>query len=117
MMEPEAISSYHAHVYYDAASREDAARVREELQSRFEVEMGRWRDEPVGPHPQPMYQVKFAAREFGRVVPWLMLNRLGLNVLVHPNSDDAYRDHAVSALWLGEKLQLRLDVLKAAAQH
>ncbi|MGO9062020.1 MAG: DOPA 4,5-dioxygenase family protein [Candidatus Binataceae bacterium] len=111
-MEPAAINFYHAHVYYDAASRQAAARLREALESRFEVEMGRWRDEPVGPHPQAMYQVKFAVGEFGRIVPWLMLNRLGLTILVHPDTTDAYRDHAVNALWLGEKLQLRLDVFK-----
>jgi DOPA 4,5-dioxygenase len=74
--------------------------------------MGRWRDEPVGPHPQPMYQVKFDPEEFARIVPWLMLNRDGLNILVHPETTDAYTDHAVSALWLGEKLALRLDVLR-----
>lgn len=114
-MEPEAITSYHAHVYYDASSRADAAHLREALQSRFEVEMGRWRDEPVGPHPQAMYQVKFAAAEFGRIVPWMMLNRQGLTILVHPNTDDAYRDHAVNSLWLGDKLHLRFEVFKSPA--
>jgi len=111
-METAAINFYHAHVYYDGASRQAAARLREALESRFEVEMGRWRDEPVGPHPQPMYQVKFAVGEFARIVPWLMLNRLGLTILVHPGTNDALRDHAMRALWLGEKLQLRLDVFK-----
>ena len=43
-----------------------------------------------------------------------MLNREGLTVLVHPNTGDAYRDHAEHALWLGAKLALRLDILKAA---
>ena len=41
-----------------------------------------------------------------------MLNRAGLNILVHPETTDAYTDHAVNALWLGEKLKLRLDVLR-----
>ena len=72
------IESYHAHVYYSgASSRAAAASLREALQERFEVAMGNWRDQPVGPHPLPMYQVSFAAREFARVVPWLMLNHDG----------------------------------------
>ena len=58
-----------------------------------------------------MYQVKFDPEEFARIVPWLMLNRDGLNILVHPETTDAFTDHAVNALWLGEKLKLRLDVL------
>ena len=106
------IENYHAHIYYDAASREVAAELRATIENNFTVEMGRWRDEPVGPHPQSMYQVKFATAEFNRIVPWLMLNRRGLDILVHPNIGDAYEDHATHALWLGEKLKLRLDFLR-----
>lgn len=112
MTDPAQIHDYHAHVYYDAASRESAAQVREEIERSFKVEMGRWHDHPVGPHPQPMYQVKFEPAEFPRLVPWLMLNRAGLTVLVHPNTGDAYADHAVNALWLGRKLGLRLAILR-----
>jgi len=111
-IDPATISCYHAHIYYDDASRDTAARLRESIGRSFKVEMGRWRDEPVGPHPQAMYQVKFDPGEFARIVPWLMLNRAGLNILVHPETNDAYTDHAVNALWLGEKLKLRLDVLR-----
>ncbi len=106
----EAITGYHAHVYYDATTRDAAARVRDALEEHFEVQMGRWRDEPVGPHPQSMYQVAFAPAEFARVVPWLALNRAGLVVFIHPLTSDDYADHAVHALWLGEKLALKLDV-------
>ena len=112
VVDPSIIKCYHAHIYYDDASRDTAARIREEIGSHFKVEMGRWRDEPVGPHPQAMYQVKFDPDEFSRIVPWLMLNRAGLNILVHPETTDAYTDHAINALWLGEKLKLRLDVLR-----
>ncbi len=106
------IQGYHAHVYYDPETREIAARLREALERGFHVIMGRWRDEPVGPHPQSMYQVKFGPDEFARVVPWLMLNRRGLNILVHPETGNAYQDHAENALWLGQKLSLRLDTLR-----
>jgi aromatic ring-cleaving dioxygenase len=111
--EPSSIQSYHAHIYYDERSRADAAVLRDQIQNAFPVEMGRWREEPVGPHPQPMYQVAFGVEQFPRLVPWLMLNRKGLTVLVHPNTGDAYRDHAEHPLWLGAKLDLRLDILKA----
>jgi aromatic ring-cleaving dioxygenase len=106
------ITSYHAHVYYDDRARGDAAWLRSQIERTFTVRMGRWREEPVGPHPQSMYQVAFETDEFARIVPWLMLNRRGLVVLVHPNTGDAYADHAVNSLWLGEKLPLRLDFLR-----
>ncbi|MGH7934767.1 MAG: DOPA 4,5-dioxygenase family protein [Candidatus Binataceae bacterium] len=36
--------------------------------------------------------------------------------MVHPNTGDAYADHAEHALWLGRKLELRLDILRQLAQ-
>jgi aromatic ring-cleaving dioxygenase len=101
-IDPAIINCYHAHIYYDDASRNNAARLRKTIERKFKVEMGRWRDEPVGPHPQPMYQVKFKPREFAKIVPWLMLNRAGLNILVHPETTSAYVDHAINALWLAK---------------
>jgi aromatic ring-cleaving dioxygenase len=117
VVNPLKIEDYHAHIYYDPDTREVAAQLREAIESSFTVEMGRWHDEPVGPHPQSMYQVKFATTEFSRIVPWLMLNRRGLDILVHPNTGDAYEDHATHALWLGEKLKLRLDFLRNLPKH
>jgi aromatic ring-cleaving dioxygenase len=104
------IRGYHAHIYYDRATRGVAERLRRVIPRRFEVELGRWREEPVGPHPQSMYQVKFGAKEFQRIVPWLMLNRGGLSILVHPETGDDYQDHAFNALWLGDKLTLQLGI-------
>lgn len=117
MIDPAGIAGYHAHIYYDEASRARAGRIREFIERNFEVVMGRWRDMPVGPHPQAMYQVAFAPEQFSRIVPWLMLNRDGLTVLVHPETGDAYTDHAVNPLWLGEKLQLNVEMLRQFDQR
>jgi DOPA 4,5-dioxygenase len=114
--DPARITGYHAHIYYDpATTRATAARLREAIGERFEARVGSWHDEPVGPHPIAMYQVAFAVTEFPRLVPWLMLNRDGLDVLVHPTTEDAYDDHTIHAMWLGKPLPLRLDVLRRAA--
>jgi aromatic ring-cleaving dioxygenase len=106
------IEGYHAHVYYDAATRAAAERLREAIGARFEVRLGRWHDTSVGPHPASMYQAAFAVAEFPRLVPWLMLNRGGLAVLVHPLTGDDYEDHATHPLWLGTPLTLKLEILK-----
>jgi DOPA 4,5-dioxygenase len=105
------VAGYHAHIYYVDATRETAARLRAEIDARFDVELGRWRDEPVGPHPRPMYQVAFAPAVFAEIVPWLMLNHAGLVVFIHPRGGDDLFDHSEAALWLGEKLDLDLSVL------
>ena len=38
-----------------------------------------------------------------------MLNRGGLDVLLHPETGDDLADHTAHAVWLGEKLPLRLE--------
>jgi len=110
------ITGFHAHVYYDPTSREAAGRVREGLGAKFEVQLGRWHDVPVGPHPQAMYQVAFLPNQFEKVVPWLMLHREGLVILVHPNTGDAVADHTNHALWLGEKLELNIEPLRRVVE-
>jgi aromatic ring-cleaving dioxygenase len=110
--DPGHIEGYHAHVYYAPETRVIAERLRAAIGDRFQARLGSWHDEPVGPHSVAMYQVAFAAEEFARLVPWLMLNREGLNVLVHPLSGDSVADHTRFAAWLGTPLPLRLDVLR-----
>src|SRR5882672_3261215 len=113
------ITGYHAHIYYDpAATKSVAAHLREAIGAAFDdVCVGNWHDEPVGPHLVSMYQVAFPVAEFPRLVPWLMLNRAGLDVLVHPETTDAYDDHTIHAMWLGKPLPLRLEVLRRAADR
>src|SRR5262245_6483356 len=109
--DPDRITEYHAHVYYRPETRDQAATLRRELEVRFDVRLGRWHDLPIGPHSQSMYQVAFAPAELTRVLPWLMLNRGPLDVLVHPGTGHDLADHTAHAAWLGEKLPLRLEAL------
>lgn len=111
--DPRKITGYHAHVYYDnAETRAKAAELREAIAAQFKIVLGRWRDQPVGPHPKPMYQVAFAPAEFARLVPWLALNHRGLSVLIHPETGDDPADHSEHALWLGEQLPLDIEYLR-----
>jgi aromatic ring-cleaving dioxygenase len=111
--EAASILSYHAHVYFDdsTALREQAEALRRRIGERFSVQMGRWHDVPVGPHTAAMYQVAFGVELFAAFVPWVMLNRGALNVLVHPNTLAPRDDHLRHALWLGQPLALKEAVL------
>ncbi len=106
------IQSYHAHVYYDAETKETAARLRAGVEARFDITMGRWHDRPVGPHPRWSYQILFEPALFGELVPWLALNRDVLTVFVHPNTGRDLPDHAEHAMWLGESPELNLNALR-----
>jgi aromatic ring-cleaving dioxygenase len=114
--DPAAIADYHAHIYYDPASRGRAERLRQRVAAAFpEAKLGRWHDELVGPHPQSMYQIAFPAPMLETFMPWLMLNRDGLTILLHPETGDDYTDHSAHAAWFGAVLPLRLDVFKKQA--
>jgi DOPA 4,5-dioxygenase len=104
-----AIDGYHAHVYFDPATRARAAALREEIAAALGVEVRALSDEPRGPHPVPQFRFTFANAQFADVVPWLMLNRQGLDVLVHPLTDNSYDDHSRYAVWLGSPVALRLN--------
>ena len=106
-----AITGYHAHVYFDAATRERAQRLCEEAGRRFKLTVGRMHDKPVGPHPRGSCQLAFAAHEFAQVMPWLIENRAGLTVFAHAESGNALRDHTEHVIWLGPSETLNLAAL------
>jgi DOPA 4,5-dioxygenase len=106
------LKGYHAHVYYDADTKQTAARLRDTIIGKFTVEPGGFSDEPRGPHPISQFNIIFKTDEFQKIVPWLMLNREGLDVLVHPLTESSYDDHSKNALWLGTPVPMRLDILR-----
>ena len=73
-------------------------------------------DRPLGPHPVAMFEVNlFTPAQFGAFIPWLVINRGPLSVLVHPNTDtpgEDERNHTQRATWMGERLPLDLSLFK-----
>jgi len=112
--DPRAITLYHAHVYYDAeTTRDHAQRLRSRVGAEFPgAKLGRWHDKLVGPHTQSMYQIAFPSGMLASYLPWLMLNRDGLMILLHPETGNDYRDHTAHAVWFGAVLPLRVEVFK-----
>ena len=103
---------YHAHIYYDPTrTRAAAEQVCAALGKHCEVEIDGFRDTPVGPHPIANALVIFKPDQFEHVVPYLMLHRDGLNVLVHPLTEDAVEDHTDFVMWLGEPVELKIHTL------
>jgi aromatic ring-cleaving dioxygenase len=114
-LHPSIIGSWHAHVYFDADSRQAAWALREVIGVALagRMDLGRFHEKPVGPHPRWSYQLAFPAENFSDVVGWLTLNHGALDVFVHPNTGDELRDHRDCALWLGQSHALNLGALNA----
>ena len=107
------IANWHAHVYFDATTRDAAWTLRVAIEARFAdmLQMGRFHERPVGPHPLWSYQMTFDRANFAAIFEWLTLNHGALDVFLHPNTDDSLRDHRDSAAWIGHSHVLNLAAL------
>lgn len=111
-----AIKGWHAHIYFDAASRDAAWAIREVISTHFAAELetgklmlGRFHERPVGPHPMWSFQLGFGREDLVPIFEWLTLNHGALDVFMHPNTEDELRDHRDSAVWIGRSHELRLE--------
>lgn len=107
---------FHAHVYYNAETREIAARLRSQLVRTMEMDassgpiyVGQMRDSKAGPHPVPQFEIHFVQANRPRIVP--ILQASGLTVLVHPLTHDDLADHTTLGHWIGDPIPLDLSVL------
>jgi len=107
------ILDWHAHVYFDAARRDAAWRLRETIATGLasRVALGRFHEKPVGPHPMWSYQLSVAPDDFADVIGWLVLHHGALDVFVHPNTGDELVDHRDRAMWIGRSHELDLSAL------
>ena len=108
--DPASIASWHAHVYFDATTRDLAYAFRDVVAAQFgdRATVGRFHERPVGPHPLWSFQLAFAPAELADVVSWLTLNHGALDVFLHPNTGDELRDHRDCAIFIGRSYALDL---------
>jgi aromatic ring-cleaving dioxygenase len=115
-MNPE-IESFHAHIYFDAETVDQARTLCERARDEFGVAMGRMHEKPVGPHPMWSCQLTVQPETFGGFIPWLSLNRDGLIVFTHPNTGDDLADHTKHAIWMGALMELDLSIFKGGEKE
>jgi len=103
---------YHIHIYCEVQEIGACKAVRAKMLSELNLISGAGpvRSGPVGPHPLPMFEAWFDSEHLDRVVRWVMKNRNGFSVLIHPLTGDDLSDHRDHAMWLGRPLPLDLSV-------
>jgi DOPA 4,5-dioxygenase len=97
------ISECHAHIYYDPDDPDSRARYAVARMGGGTIS---------GAHPTAMYQIAFKRDVFAALTPFILLNRSGLTVLLHPESGRPRDDHTLHAAWMGEILPLKTEVLR-----
>jgi aromatic ring-cleaving dioxygenase len=105
------ITSYHAHIYFDASSRQKARQLSEEVSHAFRLSVGPLHDKPVGPHLRGSCRLAFNADQFAQVIPWLIVNRRGLTIFAHAMTGDTLKDHTDHVLWLGDSEPIAVSAL------
>ena len=111
---PGTLHGYHGHIYFDETTRGTATKLHDDLVAQFGAQPSRPQFTGIaGPHPIPQMQVIFPrAALTADVVPWLMFNRHGHDILIHPLTDDEVEDHTAHTVWLGKPVDLLTDKLK-----
>jgi DOPA 4,5-dioxygenase len=107
------------HIYYIpavAAQAQYAKELHERVRREFpELRIYRLWDKPVGPHPTAMFEVNtFNPHQTGAFFSRLVVHRGPCDVLVHPNTGDAFRDHTELATWIGRRWPLYEECLRPA---
>jgi aromatic ring-cleaving dioxygenase len=110
-------SSWHSHIYFDAASHPPAETLVATMQEYFgpdaAITYGRWHHKPVGPHPDFSIQLEYPHEMFTAVMTFMALHRGGLTIFTHPCTggtiEDELRDHRDHAIWMGAVRPLKLS--------
>lgn len=101
------LNKYHAHIYYDMHEKQLAKSIQGTIKEKFDVFVGEMKDREVGPHTKSMFRVIFYQENWVDLIPWLMLKRQNLSVLIHPLTGNSYDDHIKYAIWMGKKLKIK----------
>jgi DOPA 4,5-dioxygenase len=107
---------YHAHLYFDQSTVEQASSIVQKAGDNFDIKVGRLHQKIVGPHPRWSCQLSFSNAEFEQFIPWLDKNRQGLTVFVHSLTGNNLNDHTIYAAWLGEEVELSLSMFMNDAE-
>lgn len=107
---------YHAHIYYEAATRVRAAAANQYLREAMAsggtprlLFVGSLRDGKAGPHPIPQFEIHFTRDALEDVRSFIEVN--GFTALIHPLTDDDLADHTSLAEWIGTPLDMDLTTL------
>jgi aromatic ring-cleaving dioxygenase len=109
--------NYDVHVYWDnPKQREEAELIKYNLDTMGVVTFNMV-DNPIGPHPLPMFEAKADDSILPKIEDLLAKIRKSCSVLIHKNTGSHMYDHTYGARWVGEPLALNLDFITKMMGH
>ena len=100
---------FHAHIYFDVSDLARAQAFAQAAQHRFGVTVGRFHEQPVGPHPRASCQLTVTPESFGPFASWAATARAGLTIFAHADTGEDWRDHTHNVVWFGPSEPLNLE--------
>lgn len=107
---------YHAHIYYEAATRAQAVAANQHLRETMAsggtprlLFVGSLKDGKAGPHPIAQFEIHFTREVLEDVRAFI--EAAGFTALIHPLTDDDLADHTSLAEWIGTPLVMDLTTL------
>ncbi|KIP10055.1 hypothetical protein PHLGIDRAFT_125883 [Phlebiopsis gigantea 11061_1 CR5-6] len=115
-------NAFDFHIYYmqtDPEQAKFAGELHERIRREFpELRIYKFWDRPIGPHPVAMFEVNtFTPLQTGTLFGWLVVNRGPCSVLIHPNTNDEFKDHTELVSWMGTPWPINTDVLNVKRLH
>lgn len=101
---------YHIHIYFDRSDNSnissvyDASNIEMYLSLMFpEYIIERSNVGIIGPHTKESFLIEVKKEGFGEVVKWLQMNtKDNSSILIHPETDNVFKDHIDRSLWVGK---------------
>lgn len=111
------VQSWDVHVYFDSKSSQStkfALNLRYDIMQQFpDLTVNRPYRNSIGPHPCAMWSCELhSPGQFVRFLPWFCTRHGELSALIHPNTNNALKDHTVNCFWIGEPVVLNVDIFR-----
>ena len=107
------IKYYHIHLYYTEKNISYAKELGHKIKELFSIDLGRFHEKSVGPHPMWSVQITATRENFYDVMSYAVQNRRDLIFFIHPGSGDDLLAHTDYAIWVGEKQELDISIFKS----
>jgi aromatic ring-cleaving dioxygenase len=106
------INNFHIHLYYSETTIHLAKALAKEVESKYSIQIGTFHHRNVGPHPRWSVQLSVPTHLFGDILSFVAINRKDLTVFSHPDTGHDLLDHTDHAIWMGEVLEMNLEIFK-----
>jgi DOPA 4,5-dioxygenase len=110
---------YHIHVYFTAAQKDDALRIRSLIETHYPtLRLGRVFDRPIGPHPAGSFEIDVPDGQFDAVRAFLDANNTNLSMMIHPVTGDDIDDHNHDHVqWIGPAVEINRTFFDTYRPH